>query len=94
MLEEENGGKLTEIHFRSKIVDWTRENSNKSFFYKTDASDKLHNDERYYQLFFGIRTIMRPSCANCKFTDIHRVSDITIADYWGIEKYALNGTMY
>lgn len=31
---------------------------------------------------------MRPSCANCKFTDIHRVSDITIADYWGIEKYA------
>ena len=30
---------------------------------------------------------MRPSCANCKFTDIHRVSDITIADYWGIEKY-------
>jgi len=31
---------------------------------------------------------MRPSCANCKFTDIHRVFDITIADYWGIEKYA------
>lgn len=88
LLEKEQGGKLTEIHFRSKIIDWTRENSNKSFLYKTSASEEIHNDERYYQLYFGLKTITRPSCSNCKFTDIHRASDITIADYWGIEKYA------
>ncbi|MCI6276394.1 MAG: Coenzyme F420 hydrogenase/dehydrogenase, beta subunit C-terminal domain [Clostridium sp.] len=33
-------------------------------------------------------TIMRPSCEHCPYTDIHRASDITIADYWGIEKYS------
>lgn len=88
LLEKEHGGILTDIHFRSKIIDWTRENSNKSFLYKTSSSDETYNDERYYQLFFGLKTITRPACANCKFTDIHRASDITIADYWGIEKYA------
>ncbi|WML32776.1 Coenzyme F420 hydrogenase/dehydrogenase, beta subunit C-terminal domain [Clostridium sp. OS1-26] len=52
------------------------------------SSEESHNDERFYKLFFGEKTIMRPSCEQCRFTDIHRASDITIADYWGIEKYA------
>lgn len=29
---------------------------------------------------------VRPSCYECKYTDVNRVSDITIADFWGIEK--------
>lgn len=88
LLEKEKGGKITDIQFRSKIIDWTRENSNNSFLYKTSSSDEIHNDDRYYKLYFGKRTITRPSCEYCDFTDIHRASDITIADYWGIEKYA------
>lgn len=88
LLEKEFGGKLTDIQFRSKIVDWSRENSNKTFHFTTSNSQDIHFDERYYQLFFGEKTIMRPSCEQCHFTDIHRASDITIADYWGIEKYA------
>ncbi|KGK86737.1 Coenzyme F420 hydrogenase/dehydrogenase, beta subunit C-terminal domain [Clostridium sp. HMP27] len=88
LLEKEHGGKLTDIQFRSKIIDWSRENSNKTFLYKTSTSEEVHNDERFYKLFFGAKTITRPSCSECRFTDIHRTSDITIADYWGIEKYA------
>lgn len=88
LLEKEYGGKLTSIQFRSKIIDWSRENSNKTFIFTTSNSEEIHNDERFYKLFFGEKTIMRPSCEECRFTDIHRASDITIADYWGIEKYA------
>lgn len=88
LLEKENGGILTDVQFRSKIIDWSRENSNNSFLFKTSASDEIHNDDRYYRLWFGRRTVCRPSCYDCPFTDIHRASDITIADYWGIEKYA------
>lgn len=88
LLEKEYGGKLTSIQFRSKIIDWSRENSNKTFLFTTSNSQETHNDERFYKLFFGKKTIMRPSCEQCRFTDIHRASDITIADYWGIEKYA------
>lgn len=29
---------------------------------------------------------LRPSCYNCNFKGIERVSDITVADFWGIEK--------
>ena len=28
----------------------------------------------------------RPSCYHCRFSNFHRPSDITIADFWGIEK--------
>lgn len=88
LLEKEHNGKLTSVQFRSKIIDWSRENSNKAFLFTTSSSEKIHNDERFYKLFFGAKTITRPSCGQCQFTDIHRASDITIADYWGIEKYA------
>ena len=29
---------------------------------------------------------LRQSCYNCKFKQINRVSDITVADFWGIDK--------
>lgn len=88
LLEKEYGGKLTSVQFRSKVRGWSRKGSNRTFIFTTSNSQDIHNDERFYKLFFGEKTIMRPSCEHCKFTDIHRVSDITIADYWGIEKYA------
>lgn len=28
---------------------------------------------------------LRPSCYSCKFKKINRISDITVADFWGIE---------
>lgn len=34
------------------------------------------------------RAISRPSCAECRFTDTSRASDMTIADCFGIEKQA------
>jgi hypothetical protein len=29
---------------------------------------------------------LRPACYNCKFADLNRRTDITIGDFWGIEK--------
>lgn len=87
LLERENGGRLTDVRFRSKKQPWTRKNSNKTFEFRTSASLDRKSDERFYALFFGAGIIMRRSCFACPFTDIFRASDITIADYWGIEKY-------
>ncbi|MDK0927600.1 Coenzyme F420 hydrogenase/dehydrogenase, beta subunit C-terminal domain [Clostridium perfringens] len=39
----------------------------------------------YTNLYFS-HVMTRPSCHNCKYTDIKRNSDITIGDFWGIEK--------
>lgn len=88
LLEQESGGKLISVQFRSKKDGWSRKNSNKGFLYTTDKSPEIKEDDRFYQLFFKVGAITRPSCSKCPFTDIHRVSDLTIADYWGIEKYS------
>lgn len=88
-LERKYSGKLSKVMFRSKIHPWTRENSNRGFLFELEEEpDILHEDDRFYDLFFKAGTIARPSCENCKFTDRNRVGDITIADYWGIEEYS------
>lgn len=88
VLEDENGGTIRDIHFRTKDMPWSRANSNKTFFFATTTMEKLELDERFYKMFFGLGSICRPSCSQCRFTDRQRVSDITIADYFGIEEYS------
>lgn len=39
----------------------------------------------YYRLFFG-GYLHRPSCFNCKYTTVQRQSDITLSDFWNIDK--------
>ena len=39
----------------------------------------------FRNLFYG-HNILRPSCYKCNYANIHRPADITIADFWGIEK--------
>lgn len=40
----------------------------------------------YYMKGFLGALFYRPVCARCPFANLDRVSDITIADFWGIEK--------
>lgn len=88
LLEEEHGGRVTAARFRSKKYPWSRENSNKGFMFKIEGSDEWLEDGRFYDLFIRKRAISRPSCAECRFTDTRRASDMTIADCFGIEKQA------
>ena len=87
MIEQERGGQVSQVQFRSKAYDWSRENSNKVFLMATTEDPVLRLDDRYYQLFFKVRSVIRPSCGSCPFTDRSRPGDLTIADYWGVEKY-------
>ena len=88
LLEAERGGKIAQVWFRSKRHPWGRANSNKGFAYRMEGSDEIFEDSRFYSLFIRERVIARPSCSACRFTDTRRVSDMTIADCFGIEKYA------
>ena len=90
LLEREAGGRMTAIQFRSKKYAWSRANSNKGLMYRIEGEDGLREDDRFYQLFIQKNLISRPSCHHCRFTDIHRCADITIADYFGIEEFEPN----
>lgn len=87
LLEQERGGKLEWVSFRSKALGWSRVGSNKIFQYQTSTMPVRGEDPRFYQMFFENRSIIRPSCGNCPYPQPYRCTDVTIADYWGIEKF-------
>ena len=35
----------------------------------------------------GMGIAARPACHNCKFKGFPRIADVTLADFWGVEKY-------
>lgn len=45
-------------------------------------------NSKVFPNFFHTHNIIRPSCYECPFKSIMHPGDITIADYWGIEKAA------
>lgn len=82
--EEAVSAKLNRVFFRHKKYSWKAycvqfEFSNHSK-YTQKASDDL------YMRSFLRNLCLRPSCYHCAFKTQNRVSDITLADFWGIEK--------
>ena len=45
-----------------------------------------HHGKNAYSLLFFNHYILRPSCARCPFANLSRPGDLTIGDFWGIEK--------
>jgi acetyltransferase-like isoleucine patch superfamily enzyme/coenzyme F420-reducing hydrogenase beta subunit len=44
-------------------------------------------NESNYTIFYNVKNVLcRPSCYNCQFKGIPRIADITLGDFWGIEK--------
>ena len=86
-LAREHGGKaVTWASFRTKAKGWYR--GQYQVYFKVDDEAEQFEDTRFFELYLRGRYVLRPSCHVCPFTDTRRVSDITIADYWGIEKYS------
>lgn len=84
--EEKNGGKIRDINFRSKDDNWTDfgmkevfENTSYEFYKKLFIS----KDNDSYMRMFLRDYCLRPSCYNCIAKSV-KMSDITIADFWGI----------
>lgn len=47
-----------------------------------DTKVIARKDDLFYKIFAGW-LLDRKSCSNCKYASLNRVSDITIADFWG-----------
>ncbi len=75
----DEGAKIT---FRDKTKGWGKHGAIEASNGKLLAFDPIHSPYYYY---FDEGTICRPSCCNCRFPSEHRVGDITLGDYWGIE---------
>lgn len=57
------------------------------FFYEENGQEKQYvvpKEYLSYTSLFVNMNILRENCYNCKFSGLERISDITIADAWGI----------
>lgn len=79
-IEEKNSKKVVNINFRDKSYGWK---SHYETFYFNDGT-KLTTD--YFKELFYKHYILRDSCFECHYANRERVSDITIADFWGIDE--------
>lgn len=77
------------ISFRSKDNGW-KPNGFKYNLKVVDTDGVLHDYTGKRNLIttgFACEMTDRYSCYDCKFAGLHRMSDFTIGDYWGIKDY-------
>lgn len=78
------GKTFSDINFRDKSTGWRNYDFLVNF---TDGSGikESHNNNLYMQGFLQ-DLYLRPSCHNCKVKSGKCGSDLTLGDFWGIEK--------
>lgn len=69
--------------FRDKHYGW--DSYNNTIVLDNGRSISRWINQAYYT-FFVKNVSLRPSCYNCGYRGFHRPADITIADFWGVEK--------
>jgi coenzyme F420-reducing hydrogenase beta subunit len=81
--EEAAGGKTTKIATRRKNCGWLQYSVSFAFANKTEYCEIFQKD-LFMQAFLK-NLCLRKSCYNCGFKTTNRISDITIADFWGVQ---------
>ena len=82
-IQKKNKSEIDSIDFRNK-KDFGWKSHIETVYFK---NKKKRNYEIFKNLFVE-DLILRPSCYNCPFKNLNHPGDITIADYWGVEKAA------
>lgn len=85
-LEKKHGATTRRIAFRHKNYGWKLFSVWLSFNNYTEYIKDLNND--IYMRGFLQNLYLRPSCYNCRYKTLNRLSDITIADFWGVDNIA------
>lgn len=80
--EEKKHGKIEVIKFRDKQYGWGTNGIIKFKNYKK----KINSASSEYYYLFNEGSVFRDACYSCKYAGLDRPADITLGDYWGIEK--------
>lgn len=75
---------IKEFSFRDKKWGWVRYNTKITFLNGKIYYGKWEEDA--YTRGFLRDLFLRESCYNCQHTNLNRVGDITVADFWGYKK--------
>lgn len=83
--EAAHGGKLKAVSFRDKRTGWRRSSISMQFAGGREYC-RRGGEDPYMRLFLG-DVCLRPSCHDCRFKAVPRLSDLTVGDAWGIEQH-------
>lgn len=88
LCEKKCGGKIVDYYCRDKKHGWGNFCQTAVVEYKNGKRKEVTVSKKSsYCVLFLEAAIYRESCYSCKYTNQHRVGDITIGDFWGIEKH-------
>jgi len=79
--EKTSGSAAKHVLFRSKSTGWRNYSVDFNFANGTRYTETHHKDPYMKAFLNGL--CLRSSCYSCKFKGLHRLSDITLADFWG-----------
>lgn len=79
------GKRIKSYQHRSKVNGW--HTHTELITYENGKSDCKSTMSQSFKQIVHKNYILRPSCYNCIYTNLKRCSDITIADFWGIQNH-------
>lgn len=81
-MEQKYNSSIQRIAFRDKNYGWKL--FSVSLQFGNDAVYRKNLEEDVYMQGFLKNYYLRPSCYKCTYAKLPRVSDITLADFWGV----------
>ena len=81
-MEKLSDKKIVEFRFRDKRYGWESHYETSFFDDGTELTTRYFRD-----LFYG-HDNLRPSCHVCNYANTNRLGDVSIADFWGVDKIA------
>lgn len=81
--EFEHHAKIQQLYFRDKTTGW--KDFSVRIVFEDGTITKTPTYEEYMKAYLK-NYALRPSCYYCQFKGKNRMSDITLADFWGVEK--------
>ena len=79
--------KISFVNFRNKINFGWHNGTLKIINDKgVILENRTHSDSLFFKLFSN-SVILRPSCHVCKYANLNRCGDITVGDFWGVDKH-------
>ena len=86
-VEMQSGSKVKKVWFKYKKGGWKSSPQRTRVDFENGKYKVFENEKNLYMYgYLSSNLYLRPCCGNCKFKGLPRKSDITLADYWGIEK--------
>lgn len=87
-LEKKYNSKVVYVKAKNKELGW-RNLTRKVTFANGQSYYGVHMQDDFRR-GYHTNVFCRPSCYDCIFKEFPRIADVTIADYWGIEKVDKN----